>query len=126
MLRYKPWRKGVDVVRCLDAARCKLGVSAESNNFESSCITGVETSGVGEDTAKDFLIGELWRAPEGLLTLLDVSKEAGRDAVLLSTGVGLTREELGALQGLLCWGLTETTCEGVDGPWVLNGLIGLE
>ena len=102
MLRFKPCWKGVEVVRCLDAARCKIGVSAASKSSDSSFATGVEANDVGEIVTEGFLIGELWRAPDGLLTLLDVSREDGRDADVTRAGMGLAREELGALESLFC------------------------
>ena len=44
-----------------------------------------------------FLIGELWRVPDGLLALFEVLMEDGRDEVLLSVGVGVSLAVLGAL-----------------------------
>ena len=132
MLRFKPLWKGVEVVRCFEAARCKVGVSAESKSLESSLVTGVEASDGGDTMVTDFLISELWRAPDGLRTRLEVFKEEGSEVVFARVGVGLTREELGALEvwlwtrGVLGWGLTETTWAGVAELWVLKGLIGLE
>ena len=44
-----------------------------------------------------FLIGELWRVPDGLLALFEVLMEDGRDEVLLSVGVGVPLAVWGAL-----------------------------
>ena len=59
---------------------------------------GVDAELVGGDLMVTvFLIGELWRVPDGLLCLFDALSEEGRDVVLLREGVGVARAEVGAL-----------------------------
>jgi len=98
VLRFRPGWKGVDVVSWLEDARWRLGVWAESNNLERSLVVGVEKLFVGGDLiVTTFLIGELCRAPEGLLVLFDVFRQEGREEVLLQGRVGVELPELGLL-----------------------------
>ena len=75
----------------------------------------------GETIVTTFLMGELCRAPDGLLCLFDLLRDEGREEVLLRVGEGVVRAVLGALTVLgefgvwrvfsfiLCCGLTGTT-----------------